>query len=484
MPKANTKVTPNARPDALRLSVIVPVYNELHLLETSIGRVLALDAPIIESIELIAVDDCSTDGSGAILDRLAAEDSRIVVLRHDTNQGKGRAVVNGIRHARGDVTIIHDADLEYHPDDIPRILEPFLTEGADAVFGSRYVSGPYRRALMFKHSVMNRSLTWLSNIFTDLDLTDVETCYKAVRTPLLQSIPLRSPDFRIEVELAAKLAKRHARVFEVPIRYLPRSYAEGKKIRARDGALAVLAMFRYWLVDDIYQADEYGSQLVAELEKTRRYNDWVGAAIRPSVGDRVLELGAGVATLTSHLIPRMRYVVSDANPNYLYYLRSYALGKPYLTVREIDCSRGDDFAGLEEQFDTVVARNVLELVDDPTAALRHMHGALEPGGLAIVVVPHQPQLYGTLDEALHHRCRFDRETLRESAEAAGFAVERLTDFNRASVPTWFFNGRVTKRRALSRLQLKAFDSVIPALRRLDKYLPWQGQSLIGFLRKA
>ena len=243
--------------------------------------------------------------------------------------------------------MVHDADLEYNPGDIPALLVPFAREGADAVFGSRYLSAAYRRALMHRHTVINGILTSLSNWLTDLNLTDIETAYKAINTTLFKSIPIRSNDFRFEVEIVSKLAKRRARVFEVPIRYLPRSHEEGKKIRARDGLLALIAMMRFALVDDLYREDEYGSHILVELERARRFNLWLGQTLRPYLGDRVLEIGAGIGNLTSQFIPRELYIASDINPHYLHYLRSYSLGKPYLRVLEIDAGNPAHFLGLK-----------------------------------------------------------------------------------------------------------------------------------------
>jgi glycosyltransferase involved in cell wall biosynthesis len=463
----------------LKLSVITPVYNERHVVEASLRRVLALRHELISELELVVVDDCSRDGSSEILLRLAAEDERIKLVRHDRNMGKGAALRTGIAHTTGDVTIFHDADLEYNPEDIPLVLVPFLQEGADAVFGSRYISAPYRRALMYRHTQTNRMLTFLSNLFTDLAITDMETCYKAIRTPLLKSIPIRSNDFRIEVEIVAKLAKRRAMVFEVPIRYLPRSYEEGKKIRARDGVLALLAMVRYALIDDIYQDDEYGSRILTEMEHARRFNLWMGDVLRPWIGDRVLEIGAGVGTLTNQFIPRDMYLASDINPHYLSYLRSYALGKPYLEVRKIDATTGTDFGGLEGRFDTALMINVLEHVSDPAASLRHLHRALESGGRAVILVPQHPQLFGTLDEVLGHTVRYTPELIEHQMTEAGFRVETVFDFNRFSVPGWWLNGKILKKKSFSRIQLKILDTMLPVVRRLDRFFPWSGLSLIA-----
>ena len=466
-------------PNSFRLSVLVPVYNERHVVEASLRRVLALEHALINDLEVIVVDDCSTDGTHSILQRLAAEDGRIVLYCHDKNQGKGAAVRSALAHATGDIIIIHDADLEYNPADIPALLVPFAQEGADAVFGSRYLSAPYRRALMYRHTLINKVLTVLSNWLTDLTLTDLKTCYKAVNTTLLKSIPLRSNDFRFEVEVVLKLAKRHARIFEAPIRYLPRTHGEGKKIRARDGLLALMAMLHFWLIDDLYHEDEYGSHILTVLDRARRFNLWMGETLRPYVGDRVLEIGAGIGNLTNQFIPRDLYVASDINPHYLHYLRSYSFGKPYLRVMEIDAGNSRHFCGLEQQFDTVLMLNVLEHVPDELKALHHLWSALEPGGRAIILVPQHPALYGTLDAALEHRERYTEAGLRRALTAAGFRIETVFDFNRFSVPGWWLNGKILQRKKFSRVQLKIIDTLLPLLKRLDRMLPWSGLSLIG-----
>jgi glycosyltransferase involved in cell wall biosynthesis len=464
---------------SFRLSVLVPVYNERHVVEASLRRLLSLRDELISSLEVIVVDDQSTDGTWAILERLAAEDPRVVLLRNEQNMGKGAALRRAIARSTGDVSIVHDADLEYDPSDIPSLLLPFAKEGADAVFGSRYLSAPYRRALMHRHTTVNKILTSASNWLTDLNLTDLETCYKAVKTDLLKSIPIRSNDFRFEVELTFKLAKRRARVFEAPIRYLPRTREEGKKIRAFDGLLALISMIRFWLVDDLYMEDEYGSRILSELEHARRFNYWMGKTLRPFIGDRILEIGAGIGTLTNQFIPRELYLASDINPHYIRYLQSYSYGKPYLHVLEIDAGRSEDFSGLDENFDTALMINVLEHVPDEGLALRNLWSTLEPGGRAIVLVPQHPALYGTLDEVLEHRERYTPAKLESALVDAGFRVEKMFDFNRVSVPGWWLNGKLLRRTRFSRVQLKILDIVMPILSRIDRFWPWSGLSIIA-----
>lgn len=238
------------------LTVIVPVFNEESLVEASLKRLRVLDqSPELDRVQVIVVDDCSQDQTPLVLVRLARElpamtsKTQWEFLRHARNQGKGAAVISGIRHANGAITVVHDADLEYDPRDILRMIPLFFTESADAVFGSRFMTHEYRRVLFFRHQLGNQLLTFLCNLVSDLNLTDMETCYKAIRTELLKSIPLKSHDFCIEPELSIKLARRNARVFEVAINYSGRTYREGKKIRWPDALRALWAIARFGICD-------------------------------------------------------------------------------------------------------------------------------------------------------------------------------------------------------------------------------------------
>jgi SAM-dependent methyltransferase len=468
--------------DALKVSVLVPVFNERFLAAESIRRVLAVRHPSIRDLEVVVVDDGSTDGTRSVLRALAREHPAIRYIEHDRNRGKGAALRTALAHATGDVCVPHDADLEYHPDDLPRLVQPFLREHADAVFGSRFLPGEYRRVLLFYHSVGNRLLTTLVNMLTNLNLSDMETCYKMVRAELLRSIPLRYDDFRIEAELTIKLAKRGAAIFETPIRYSGRTYAEGKKIGWVDGFKALGAIVRGTLIDDLYLNDAYGAHILHSLSRARRFSRWMGDVIRPWVGRAVLEIGAGIGNLTVHLVPRDRYRATDINPDYLAYLRNLALGKPYLEVGPLSAEAPGDFEPLAGSFDTVVCLNVLEHLDDPGTALRSFRRALADGGRAIVLVPSGPSRFNSLDRALGHRKRYTREELRALVTSAGFELEALFGFNRTGVPGWRLNG-LLGRTSFSRAQLKLFDSFVWLARRVDRFLPWSGLSLIAVCRK-
>ena len=225
--------------DRVRLSVVIPVFNEARTVERLLQRVR--DVPL--QLEVIVVDDGSSDGTRDLLPKLEGGLIDRLVM-HEVNRGKGAALRTGFQHATGDVVVVQDADLEYDPREFPMLLAPILAGKADAVYGSRFLGGPHR-VLYFWHSVGNRFLTLLSNMFTDVNLTDMETCYKMVRRELLQSLPLSADRFGIEPEITARLAQAHARIYELPISYDGRSYDEGKKIGWKDGVSALWCIWRY-----------------------------------------------------------------------------------------------------------------------------------------------------------------------------------------------------------------------------------------------
>jgi glycosyltransferase involved in cell wall biosynthesis len=242
-------------PDDLVLSVVIPVYNERNTIREILRRVQTVAVPK----QIIVVDDCSTDGTRDVLQGLAVEQPELIIVYHDKNQGKGAALRTGFRHAAGQLVIVQDADLEYDPAQYPQLIQPLVEGKADVVYGSRFI-GETHRVLYFWHSLANRFLTLLSNVFTNLNLTDMEVCYKVFRREIIQGITLKSDRFGFEPEVTAKVARftmppvdgrpaRKCRVYEMPVSYSGRDYREGKKIGWKDGVQALYCIIRYAYAD-------------------------------------------------------------------------------------------------------------------------------------------------------------------------------------------------------------------------------------------
>ena len=472
------------------LSVIVPAYNEQFLIEASLARLEVLgESSLLEQVKVIVVDDGSSDGTADAIARFrnsreSCGGSKFawIWLRHEKNGGKGAAIRTGLAQVDTELVVIHDADLEYHPSDLLKMVEVFLYEDADAVFGSRFQSGGYKRALFFRHALGNKLLTFLCDLVCDLNLTDMETCYKMVRTKLLKSIPLESSTFDVEPELAIKLAKRGSRIFEVPISYSGRTYGEGKKIRWTDGARALWAILRFAASDRIFIEDESGGEILERLNRAPRFTRWMADVIRPYVGDRVLEVGAGTGNMSVHLMPRSVYWATDVNSHYLDYLVTLRPTRPYMRVAHTNAVDVETFP-TGQSFDTVVCLNVVEHVKDDLSALQNIWSVLDDGGRAIILVPCGPGLYGTLDEVLGHFRRYTREQLVGLAEQAGFRVEHVLKFNRPGVPAWWLNGRVLHRKTFGLGQIRLLNILTPFFRLVDSWLPLPPLSIIAILRK-
>ena len=462
-----------------KLSILVPVYNEEEYVGVILERVLRAPLPERLEREIIVVDDGSTDGSAEAIAAAAARAPDIIrTARHAQNRGKGAAIRTAIGLATGEYSIIQDADLEYDPAEYPHLLAPLLEGRADVVYGSRFMIAGERRVLYYWHSLANRVLTEMCNVFADLNLTDVETCYKVFRTSMLRGIPLRSDRFGIDPELTIKLARREARFYEIPISYHGRTYEEGKKIGFRDAVQVVYVILRYAWSRDIYK--DNGQEILDVLSGTHRFNKWMADTLVPYIGERVLELGAGIGNMTRYLAPKRKsYVATDIESEQLARLRNRFQHRHNLRVSECDLTKPADFAPFAGQMDSVVCLNVLEHIEDDLAGLRNIHSALKPGGRAIVLVPEGQEIYGTLDEILGHCRRYSKQELRKKMESTGFRLEGVLEFNRISRPGWYVTGRILKRKRLSRVQLQMFDRLVWLWRRVDRRLPWGPTSIIA-----
>ncbi len=465
------------------LTVIVPVFNEEEFLGALLDRVLAAPLPQGLDRQVIVVDDGSSDGSHEIAaNYAAAHPAAVQVLTHQRNQGKGAAIRTALPHAAGEFTIIQDADLEYDPREYPRLLSPLLEGKADAVYGTRFAVGTERRVLYFWHALANHLLTTAVNLFSDLNLTDVWTCYKAFRTSLLQSIPLRSNGFGFEPEITIKLAQRQVHIYETPISYHGRTYDEGKKIGKADAFSALGTVLRFAFQRDLYK--DSGPEILDTLSSARHFNAWMADTIRPFTGRRILEIGAGIGNLSRCLVPRRElYIASDIDQEHLARLRTRLAHRPNFRAVACDLSQPEDFAPLRDSVDTVVCLNVLEHVEDDHLGLRNIYSTLTPGGRAIILVPEGMSVYGELDRVLGHCRRYSETELREKMQAAGFTLDTVFQFNRVTRPGWWWNGRILKRKHFSRLQLGIFDRLVWLWRILDRFIPWKGTSIIAVGRK-
>jgi glycosyltransferase involved in cell wall biosynthesis len=230
-----------------KISIVIPVYNEEKFVSITINKVLQADTLGLEK-EIVIVDDGSLDGTVSVIEELFAQNPQVRLFKQPENMGKGAALRRGFAESTGDIVLIQDADLEYDPDDFPTLLKPIIDEKADVVFGSRFLGGPHR-VLYFWHYLGNQFLTNLSNMFTNLNLSDMETGYKVFKSEVIKNIPLQSNRFGFEPEVTAKVARRNWRIFETPISYYGRSYEEGKKIGWKDGVQAIYCIIRYGLAD-------------------------------------------------------------------------------------------------------------------------------------------------------------------------------------------------------------------------------------------
>jgi glycosyltransferase involved in cell wall biosynthesis len=466
----------------MKLSVLIPVYNERRTIREIVTRVLAQHVEGVDALEVVIVDDCSADGSADIIRELQQEHPQLIhPILLEQNQGKGNAISTAIQAATGDIAIIQDADLEYDPADYGIVLQPIIEGAADVVYGSRFAEREERRVLYFRHTLANRVLTFISNWFTDLNLTDMETCYKAFRLEVAKTIPIRSKGFGIEPELTAKFAKRKLRIFEVPISYHGRTYAEGKKITWSDGLEALWTILKYWVIDDMFQGD-YGHKDLIDMEAAPKYTEWTLARTRPYVGDLLLEIGSGIGNNVRILMQYTDVIATEIEPVYLQVLRNAYLNTPGVDVREWDATQPPppDLP----QPDSILCSNVIEHIEDDQAVIRHADQILKPGGRMIFIVPRGEKLYSTLDTAIGHYRRYDKQSMYSLFENIGYEIEECFTLNKIGVLGWWYRGKVAKQKAIGRAGLKAFNMLVPIFKLIDPILPWKGLSLVVVARKT
>ena len=434
------------------------------------------------SKEIIVVDDCSTDGSFDLVHHFAQTEPAIRHVRQERNSGKGAALRRGFAEARGEIVLVQDADLEYTPSEYPRLIQPIVDGYADVVFGSRFAGHP-RRVMLYWHTVGNHLLTWLSNITTNLNLTDMETCYKVFRRDVIQSITLVSDRFGFEPEVTAKIARRGYRVYEVPISYHGRDYWEGKKINWKDGLSAIWTILKFGL---LVRGDSEPSGYVTleRMAGLKRYNRWILDSLSSGLGNRVLEVGSGIGNMTRLLYGRDLIVATDMETAYVDILRNRFDRKPTLAVERLNLESEADCVALHHyKFDTAVCLNVLEHIEAHSDAVRRLYDLLMPGGHLLVFVPADPNLFGTMDTQVGHVRRYTKESLQDVLASAGFEVRKIAYQNVFGRFGWWLNGRVLKRAHLPSGQSRLFDYLVPFLRATEPANPSKGLSLVAVARK-
>ena len=458
------------------LSVLMPVYNESRTLRTIVGRVLSSASPL--PLELICIDDCSQDNSWEILQSLAAADSRIRIFRHSQNAGKAAAIHTAISHVTGDIVLIQDADLEYDPRDIPVLLAPILEGKADAVFGSRFAFSGQRRVLLFWHAVANRILTLLTNMFLDLNLSDMETCYKAVRADILAQTPLKARRFGIEPEITARLAQWGIRIYEVPISYHGRTAAEGKKIGFKDAVEALTTLLKCCFFDTRFTTNEEYF-LLQTFRRTRKVSRWNFEKFRRFIGSRVLETDCGIGNFTEMLLDRSRLICVDGHDFFLEMTRRRFGHLENIRVLKADIAAPMALTDLrDERIDTVVCLNMLEHIQEDGPALRKFYDLLEPGGKIIVLVPANPALMSPCDRALGHLRRYTRVSLAEKMKAAGYQINHLSQYNTLGAWAWRFN-KLRGKSVLTARQIKLFQLALPLVKAADALHLGGGLSILA-----
>jgi len=458
-----------------KLSVLMPVYNESRTLRTIVERVLA--SPVEMEIELVCVDDCSKDDSLQILEELAAGDPRIKVIAQPVNMGKGMAIRTAINHMTGDIGIIQDADLEYEPEEYPKVLRPILEGKADAVYGSRFAASEVRRVLFYWHALGNKMLTAFSNMANDLNLTDMETCYKAVRGDILKRLRLTSDRFGLEPEITARLAQWGARIYEVPISYHGRTYAEGKNIGWRDGVEALWLIFRFRFLDT--RATNEDSVVTRQaLGRAPRFRRWILEQFGSDLGQAVLEVNAGPGHTTSHLLDRGRLVVTDTEPVHVESLqRRFGHLENVEVIRADFDSDGVSFQGL----DTALVFDGLQRSPEPKQLLAAVAGSVDPGGRILIQVPAGTSLFGATDEAAGHLRRFDRGDVEDLVRSAGLELVSLVPFNRLGAIGWRLHHAIGAGR-ISAAEARSFDLLVPLAKKADALGIGSGLSWLAVAR--
>jgi len=450
----------------IKLSIIIPVYNELNTVLEVVRRVQNES----HEKEILIVDDGSNDGTIELLRQIKSEN--IKILFHDTNKGKGAAIRTAIKYITGDITIIQDADLEYYPDEYGILINKIVEGKADVVYGTRFLGS--HRVFHFYHYLGNLLINLIANFILDANLTDLMTGYKAFKTSTLKKLILQANRFGIEAEITAEIFKRKLRLFEVPISYEGRGYEEGKKIRWMDFFSCV-----YWLIKSMFRGIDIGTETLLRIKLMRNNNNWVYHKMEPFLGKKILELGSGIGTISKYLVSYGREVIlTDINKEYLSYLNNRFIGNPFVRIIEIDINNIDE-KFKNEKVDTILGVNVLEHIEKDLELLRNLRQILIKDGRLLLLIPAHNVLFGVFDKNLQHYRRYSKKELIDKLTNAGFSLEKIEYMNFLAAIGWFIEYKIFKRKHMAKIKIQFVDKLIPIIALVEKYIKFPfGLSLI------
>ncbi|MGC4117212.1 MAG: bifunctional glycosyltransferase/class I SAM-dependent methyltransferase [Myxococcales bacterium] len=456
-------------------SVIVPVTQRVAVVDLEPLVRAALAQPQVK--ELIVTGHLA-EADRSRLAELGARSLSVV-------GGRGSAIRTALREVKGDIVILQDPDPAYRPTDYPTLLAPLLDRHADAVYGVRFgrlEPGELAPSATSTATWRILALSTLTGALTDLSLADAETGMKAIRAEILLGMPITSANGGIDAEIAVKMAAQLFRVHEVPIGFAATPVSERLGHRVQ----RALTLMRYSTsINDADNRHEGYTTLLRMEEGAPRYNAWLGRKLSAHLGRRVLEVGAGIGTITKHIAPG-RDLVMALEMDRFYYdrLRNLFAHSPQVVPKLSGVEKADWEALKEHRFDSVLLSNVLEHIADDRAAVLNFKSVLEPGGRLVILVPANPALFGSMDEAVGHFRRYTKRALSELLTGCGFTLEAIEPMNVLGIPGWFLNGRVLRRRSMPPLQLRAYDLLAPTVASIEERLkPSLGMSLLAVARR-